>query len=162
MSVLDNIAARFVSGNSVPVERAYITAEEFSELRKMLQQLRTLQSPQAVPSPEEVERVAEEVGIQFYPDGIAGNCDAAQLQAFAQAFASPGVPEGYVMVPDKGYKPDGPVGMALTFLEAALNCKSFVWDFDQHEAAMQTLADAKAMLSAAPPQPTAGTEGEKE
>lgn len=44
---------------------------------------------------------------------------------------------------------------ALSFLEAALNCESFRWDADQHEAASQCLAEAKAALEAKP-------EGEKD
>ena len=42
-----------------------------------------------------------------------------------------------------GYLPDGPVEMAFTWLKAALDCKDFHWDGDQHECASGTLEDAR-------------------
>ena len=48
----------------------------------------------------------------------------------------------------QGYEPDGPVGMALNWLKAALACRAFPWDSDQHEIATHTLKDAEAWLAA--------------
>lgn len=45
-----------------------------------------------------------------------------------------------------GYEPDGPCGMALTWLKSALTCKSFIWDADQHEYATKTHDDAEVWL----------------
>lgn len=42
-----------------------------------------------------------------------------------------------------GYLPDGPVEMAFTWLKAALDCKNFHWDGDQHECASHSLEDAR-------------------
>lgn len=35
MGVMDRLAERFMSGNSIPVERAHITAAEFAELKAL-------------------------------------------------------------------------------------------------------------------------------
>lgn len=48
---------------------------------------------------------------------------------------------GYESVED-----DGPVGMALQFLEAALSCKAWHWDADQRECAEQSLKDAREWM----------------
>lgn len=44
---------------------------------------------------------------------------------------------------DPNYKPDGAIQAAFIWLEAALNCRDFIWDWDQHEVATQALEDAK-------------------
>ena len=44
-----------------------------------------------------------------------------------------------------GYS-DGPVPMALQWLESALGCKAFVWDGDQHDYAKQSVGDATVWL----------------
>lgn len=46
---------------------------------------------------------------------------------------------------DMGYRSttkDGPVGMALQWLRAALDCKAWNWDADQRECAEQSYKDA--------------------
>ncbi len=54
-----------------------------------------------------------------------------------------------------GYEPDGPVGMALSWLKSALTCKAFIWDGDQHEYATKSLEDSEKwlaeLLAATPP-----------
>lgn len=46
----------------------------------------------------------------------------------------------------KGYQPDGPVGMALTWLRSALACPAFEWESDQKELATKSLEDAEAWM----------------
>lgn len=57
---------------------------------------------------------------------------------------------------DMGYKSidkDGPVGMALQWLRASLDCKAFQWDWDQRECAEQSYMDAKTWMEEIGPVP---------
>lgn len=64
---------------------------------------------------------------------------------------------------DMGYKSlakDGPVGSALMWLDAALKCASFHWDWDQKEYAEDALASAREWIRKLGPVPSQASQPE--
>lgn len=66
---------------------------------------------------------------------------------------------------DMGYRSlakDGPVGMALQWLQAALTCNSFVWDADQRYCAEKALKDAREWMQMIGPVPDSSPRAENQ
>lgn len=91
-----------------------------------------------------MEQRHQAVGCKF--DRLYGLIDAAREEL-----------AGLRPIPDDmGYRSiqkDGPVGMSLQWLDAALKCESFVWDGDQRECAEQSLQDARTWMGQIGPVP---------
>ena len=84
-------------------------------------------------------------------------CTSADYPKLAEPKATDTVVIARTNLPhDMGYKSlnnDGPVGMALQWLQSALECKDFQWDGDQRECAEQSLKDAREWMRLCGPVP---------
>lgn len=103
----------------------------------------------------EALRLAHQIDIDL---GYGGGCSSETARAAMNALISQHAEierlraevDGLRRIPDNmGYmsiEKDGPVGMALQWLHAALDCKAWSWDADQRECAEQSLEDAKKWM----------------
>lgn len=117
-------------------------------------------TPEVCFNTQEVRLKVEALGEKISTEVMKTKEDATRAALIALGWTPPG--DSFVQVPDDmGYKSieqDGPVGVALMWLESAINCKAFVWDWDQKECAEDTLRSARKWMSLIGPVPEAKEE----
>ena len=101
----------------------------------------------ALRAPEKTKRYLDKCGPFMDEPGFAEASAVAKLkmdEAAAELARRATTP------PAQGSDGHQAIVSAFWWLQGALDCKTFGWDGDQHEAATQTLIDARAALAAMP------------
>jgi hypothetical protein len=96
--LLQQIEARFRSGNSVPVERAHITADEWAVICANLQAAKPEQAQTAVGLPEAEINTANHAGIRII------GYTADQMESYATAKTAEAVKELVEVLVDEGLR----------------------------------------------------------